>query len=435
MSKRLLIALGAGLVLAALILVGCKPATQATPLATEEVVVTEAPATEKPAEPCTVKVGSPTLLTGWGASMGADIKAGAELAVKKINEEGGVLGCQLELVFADVKAGDAADCALAAQVMDQAGVVFYAPGAFFGSACIDEFGRREPLLMHTSASKDHVDLVVKNLPEYRNIFQACEDELIYGPHEYKIIVDQIGGIKGYEFPNKKVALLGGDITYDMYIQQGARKAFEDAGWEVVLDDTYAYGNTEFGAQLAKIRAEEPAVILGQITSVDSSVAFVNQFLTNPTNSLVYIQFSPTSPEFINLLKEKANGVLWQTSVDILPENKDFYYPMFEADYGHTPGMFGNVVWDHFHIWKAAVESCGDFKAYDCINTYVEELSKHPYKGLVGTYGMDPARHTSPSGDEWIPMQFTQIQDQKNVTLYLGLVAVPGTEFQIPPWIQ
>lgn len=51
MSKRLLIALVAGLMLAALILVGCKPAIQATPLATEEVVVTEAPATEKPAEP------------------------------------------------------------------------------------------------------------------------------------------------------------------------------------------------------------------------------------------------------------------------------------------------------------------------------------------------------------------------------------------------
>jgi hypothetical protein len=44
--------------------------------------------------------------------------------------------------------------------------------------------------------------------------------------------------------NKKVALLGEDITYDMYIQQGANKA-RSAGWEVVLDDTYAYGNTEF----------------------------------------------------------------------------------------------------------------------------------------------------------------------------------------------
>jgi len=435
MSKRLLIALGAGLVFAALILVGCKPATQATPLATEEVVVTEAPATEKPAEPCTVKVGIPTLLTGVGAPMGTDVKAGAELAVKKINEEGGVLGCQIELVFADVKATAAEDCALAAQVMDESGVVFYVPGAFYGPACIDEFGKREPLMMHNSASKDMNDVVVENLPEYRNVFMTCEDEFSYGPNAFKVFVDEISGKKGYEFPNKKVALLGGDITYDMYIQRGARKAFEDAGWEVVLDDTYAYGNTEFGAQLAKIRAEKPAVIMGQITSTDSSVAFMNQFLTNPTNSLIYIQWSPASPEFINLLKEKANGVTWQTLIDILPENKDFYYPMFEADYDRLPGAWPPMIWDHFQIWKAAVESCGDFKAYNCIDTYVEELDKHPYKGLTGTYGMDPALHKGRTGNEWLPIQFIQIQDQKNVTLYLGTEAVTGTEFQIPPWIQ
>lgn len=410
----------------AIVLSACQPATPAA---------TEAPATEAVKEECKVKVGVPTLLTGVGAPMGADVKAGAELAAKKINEEGGVLGCEIELVFADVKATSAEDCALAAQVMDAAGVVFYVPGAFYGPACIDEFGKREPLMMHNSASKDMMDVAVKNMPEYNNVFMTCEDEFSYGPNAFKVIVEIIGGQLGYEFPNKKVALLGGDITYDMYIQQGARKAFEDAGWEVVLDDTYPYGTTEFGSQLAKIRAEEPAVIMGQITSTDSSVAFVNQFLTNPTNSLIYIQWSPASPEFINLLGEKANGVMWQTLIDILPENKDFYYPMFEAEYGRLPGAWPPMIWDHFQIWKAAVESCGKFEDYECINKYVDELDQHPYKGLAGTYGMDPDLNKGRSGDEWIPMQFIQIQDQKNVTLYLGTKQVENTQFQVPPWIS
>ncbi|MCJ7625319.1 MAG: ABC transporter substrate-binding protein [Anaerolineaceae bacterium] len=418
-----------------LAITACKPAEVEAPAAEEE----EAPAVEEEEavveEPCTVKVGVPTLLTGVGAPMGMDVKAGAELAAMKLNEEGGVLGCQIELVFADIKATSAEDCALGAQVMDEAGVVFYVPGAFYGPACIDEFGKREPLMMHNSASADMLNVAVENMPEYNNVFMTCEDEYSYGPNAYKVIVDVIGGDWGYEFPNKKVALLGGDITYDMYIQEGARKAFEDAGWEVVLDDTYPYGNTEFGSQLATIRAEEPAVIMGQLTSNDSAVAFMNQFLTNPTNSLIYIQWSPASPEFINLLQEKANGVMWQSLIDILPKNKDTYYPMFEAEFDRIPGTWPPAIWDHFQIWKAAVESCGDFEDYDCIVTYVDELDDHPVEGICGVYGMDPDMNKGRTGDDYLPMQFIQIQGEANVTLFLGTKAEEGVEFITPPWIE
>ncbi len=420
-------------IVCAFLFTACQPAATEAP-ATEEPIA-EQPTTEQPVEPCTVTVGVPSILTGSGAAMGEDIKAGSELAVKKINEEGGVLGCQIELAYADVKTESAEDCALAAQVMDKAGVVAYFPGAFFGTTCIAEFGKRDPVLMHHSASADMVKVVVDNLPDYNNIFMTCEDEYSYGPNAFDVIVNEIGGQQGYAFPNKKVALLGGNITYDMYIQEGVKKAFEDAGWEIVLNDTYAYGNTEFGSQLAKIRAEEPSVIMGQLTSNDSAVAFMNQFLANPTNSLIYIQWSPASPEFINLLGDKANGVMWQTLVNILPENKDFYYPMFEEEFGREPGANPPQMWDDFHMWKTAVESCGSFEDNDCIVKYYDEMDQHPYKGICGTYGFDPDKNKGRAGDEWVPIQFIQIQNQKNVTLFLGTKLQEGTEFQVPPWIK
>lgn len=433
MNKRILINICIAFVMVALALTGCQPKEVETP--TVVAPTTIAPSTSLPTEDCVVKVGAPIMITGVGAAMGLEIQDGAIMAVERLNAAGGVLGCQIELVFADVKATGAEDCALAAQVMDENDVVFYVAGAYFGAACIDEFGKREPLLMHNSASKDMNDVVIANLPEYNNIFETCADEYAYGPNAFDVLVNEIGGKVGIEFPNNKVALLGGDITYDMYIQDGAKKAFEAAGWESVLNDTYAYGNTEFGSQLARIQAEEPAVIMGQITSIDSAVAFMNQFLTNPTDSLVYDQWAPASSEFINLLGEKANGVFWSTLIDILPENKPLYYPEFEAKFGRLPGTFAPLTEDHFGIWKAAVESCGDFRAYDCINTYVEELDQHPYVGLAGKYGMDPATHVGRAGSEWLPIQFIQIQDQKNVTLYLGNTPVAGTAFQTPPWFK
>ena len=69
------------------------------------------------------------------------------MQAKQINAEGGVSGCQIELVYADVKSETPEDCALAAQVMDKAGVVAYFPGAFFGTACIAEFASRKPIMI------------------------------------------------------------------------------------------------------------------------------------------------------------------------------------------------------------------------------------------------------------------------------------------------
>jgi branched-chain amino acid transport system substrate-binding protein len=426
MKKNRILAIASILMVLA-ILAGCaQPAAPTSAPAPEEPAATEAPAATEP-----IKIGVPTLLTGVGAPMGVDVQGGAELTVEQINAEGGVLGRPLEIVMADIKGASAEDCALGAQVMDKAGVVAYFPGAFFGPACVDEFGKRKGAMQHMSASKEAVDTAIKG--GYTNVFQACASEESYGPNAFNVITNSLG----HTFPNQKVALLGGDITYDMYIQQAARKSFEDAGWEVILDDTYAYGNTEFGPQLAKIRAEQPAVIMGQLTSMDSAVAFMNQFLQNPTDSLIYIQWSPTSPEFINLLQEKANGVMWQTLAAGLdtPEYKAFedaYRAKFNREVGATFSPGQN---DMIRIWKAGVESCGDVEAYDCINDYIRNLSQHPFKGLMGTYGMNPERYEGLTGDEWIPMHFIQIQDKKNVTIVLGTKPIEGTQFQLPPWFE
>lgn len=429
-----------------LALTACAPAekvveTVVVTVPGEEVVVTKVvevtpiPEEERWEDWETIKIGSPAPFTGVGAPMGIDIVAGLSMAVEAVNAEGGVLGKPLEIVYSDTKAMSSEECELAVESLDRAGVVALFPGAFFGPACIHAIGKRPQPMFHMSADQYDVQAVLDNLPEYTNVFQMCASERTYGPNAYKVMVETID----YELPNKKVALLGGDITYDMIIQQSFEDVAVANGWEVVLDDTYPYGTTEFGAQLAKIRAEEPAIIFGAITSTDSSVAFMNQFLDNPTNSLVYIQWSPASPEFIGLLGEKANGVLWQTLAAYLPtpENEE-WVQAFEAEFGRLPG----ATWpsgqeDMLRTWIAAAESCGSPIPSDCIYDYLENLADHPYTGRMGTYGMNPEYQNREAftGDEWVPMHFIQIQDERDHTLFLGTQAVEGEEFQVPPWIE
>jgi len=381
----------------------------------------------------TIKIGVPTSITGHGASMGADILAGISMAVEKVNAECGVLGKPLEMIIADIKEGGAEDSRLAADVMDRSGVVALFPGAFYGSACVHEFGKYEPPFFHGSATKEAVDVVAANLPEYRNIFQVSASEESFGINAYEVLANELP----FDCANRKVALLGGDISYDMLIKAGFRTLAEENGWEVIMDDTYPFGTTEFGAQLTKIRAEEPAIIFGCITSVDSSVAFVNQFLQNPTDSLIFIQWSPVAAEFKELLGGNANGVVWQTEYAYLPTPENLAWAgEFEARFGRAPGMaWPAMMEDMLCIWKASVESCGSPIDYDCIYEYLEDLSDHPYEGREGTYGMDSEKHEGLTGADWIPIHFYQIQDQKDVLIYLGTRAVEGNNFQVPPWFK
>ncbi len=404
-----------------------------TVVVTKVVEATPVPESETWKDWEAIKIGVPARFSGVRAPIGLDTVAAINLALEEVNAEGGVLGKPVEAVYTDLKESTSEDCTLAADVMHRSGVVANFPGSFPGTACVHAFGKYDEPLWHVSASSDSVAAVRDGMPEYRNIFQMCASEFVYGRNAYNVLVNTLP----YDYPNKKAALLGGDITYDIYIQRDFREAAEAGGWEIVLDDTYSYGNTEFGAQLSVIRAEEPAIVFGCITSVDSSVAFMNQFLENPTNSIIYIQWSPNSPEFINLLGDKANGVIWSTLLGGLPTPENEAYAVeFEKRQARRPGAtFPYFMDDNLRMWKEAAETCGSPVDYECIYEWFETLDDHPFSGRSGTYGFDAELREGRAGTEWLPIQMTQIQDQKNVILYLGAAPQEGVEFIVPPWIK
>ena len=386
----------------------------------------------------TIRIGVPTMMTGPGAPMGADIIAGIGKAVQNVNKKGGVLGKKLEIVYADIKDTNPEDSRLGGQLLSNAKVCAFFPGGFFDPSCAVEFGRYKQPLLHASAIKETVDPIAANLANYGNVFQLCASEENLGPNAFINLVSL-----PYEYPNKKVAVLGSDISYDMFLQQGIVRYAQKYDWEIVLNDTCPFGSTRFDAQLARIRAENPAIIFGCITSTESAIEFVNQFLQNPTNSLIFLQWSPGASKFIHLLGEKANGILWQTEFGYLPtlENSQ-WIKEFTTEFGREPGVAWPAMMDDMlHIWIKAVEYAGDPNNYDKVIEFIRDLSQHPYTGRTGRYGINPARNEGLSGLDWIPIHTYQIQNQKNILLFLdnepfkGNDVVTQGKFIVPPWID
>jgi ABC-type branched-subunit amino acid transport system substrate-binding protein len=105
------------------------PAAQPPAAATEApAMATEAPAaaTEAPAQPACaqqVKIGIIGSMSGTTASLGDYMKKGVTLAVEQKNAEGGVQGCQIQLVVYDDEADPTKSVSLAQKVATEDNVM------------------------------------------------------------------------------------------------------------------------------------------------------------------------------------------------------------------------------------------------------------------------------------------------------------------------
>ena len=77
------------------------------------------------------------------------------------------------------------------------------------------------------------------------------------------------------------------------------------------NDLLPFGEiNDWRAFLSKVRNNPPAVLINTDYVSANAATFMSQFMEDPTNSLVFIQYAPSVPEFLDLTKEKSSGVVY-----------------------------------------------------------------------------------------------------------------------------
>ncbi len=208
-----------------------------------------------------VVVGGVAPLTGEAATFGASTKNGYDLAVSEWNAKGGVLGKQVQLVFADDK-GDPAEgatvftklieqdkaCAILGTVMSK---VSLAGAPICQSAKIP---------MIATASTNPKVTGVGNF-----VFRACFIDPFQGTVGAKFAFDDLKA--------KKAACLfdvGNDYTKGL--SEFFKAKFTALGGEVVGFEGHATGTSDFKAQLTKVLAAKPDVLY--VSDYYSDVAII-----------------------------------------------------------------------------------------------------------------------------------------------------------------
>lgn len=188
-----------------------------------------------------IKIGYLGPLTGEAASLGQPGLAGAEFAVKEINDAGGLLGKKVELVAEDDKCSSQGASAM--QKLVEVDKVI----AVTGPDCSASAGPALPI-----AQKAGTPVVIRwasapPLTQTGNyIFRVYPSDAFQGKFAADYIYNKLG--------KKKVAVIYVKNDWGQGISQVFTKTFKELGGEVVFEEGVLQDSKDLRTQLSKVGA-------------------------------------------------------------------------------------------------------------------------------------------------------------------------------------
>ena len=385
-----------------------------------------------------ITIGGAYPLTGVSAGDGVEAKRALEMAANDLNEAGGVLGRKVETVALDIESDlvpDKIRNVLQRLVNEKNVAMVSMVFCDYVNSGWDPVVTKGVPLFHVNASIVNTGWVAEDPATRGMIFESCPNETHYGPNLVGLL--QRLQDTGKWAPKKKtVAIATSTDPYSLLIANNFRDGIQKEGWEVVVYEKVTAPLSEWGPVLSKIRATSPALVVNTDWLATDLAAFTKQFMGSPTPSLVYEQFGPSTPEYIELAGDAANGVIWSTTVGVLPDQKgEDFRARFDETFGVKMGFStAGAIYDQVMLWAQAAGMAGDAEDYPSV---VNWIKSGIHRGIVGTEHFDPAdnqalSYPSDIDDPSLAMPLLSFQIQNLEQICIDPFPYPNGEFQLPP---
>lgn len=202
-----------------------------------------------------IKFGANLEMTGGNATFGGSASNGAKLAIKQVNEKGGVLGKKLELVVADNKS-EAAEAANAMQklITQDKVVAVIAPiasSSVIAGAQVNTDNQVLAISPTASNPKVTVDPATGKVRDF--LFRAAFIDPFQGSVMANFATKSLKG--------KTAALyIDNSSDYAKGLGQFFKETFEKNGGKIVAEEAYLAKDTDFKATLTKLKGTNPDVL-------------------------------------------------------------------------------------------------------------------------------------------------------------------------------
>jgi branched-chain amino acid transport system substrate-binding protein len=202
----------------------------------------------------TIKLGANVELTGNSAAYGASAKHGIDLAVKQLNDQGGLLGKKITVSYADNKSEPAEAANAMQKLIDDKVIGILGPdtssNVLAGVNIIEK--EKIPLITPFGTNPDiTVDPATKKVRDYA--FRTAFIDTFQG----KVIASFVTKT----LKAKNVAIyIDNSSDYSKGLAKFFKEDFEKNGGKVVAEEAYLQKDTDFKSALTKIAATNPDAI-------------------------------------------------------------------------------------------------------------------------------------------------------------------------------
>ncbi len=338
--------------------------------------------TNGPDDPIVIGVSLP--LTGDFAEPGKGVQRGYEAWAAHVNENGGLLGRQVELVIVDDQSNADRVASDYERLINQDGVDLV-------------FGPFSTRLVVPAAqvAQDYGFLFVEPAGAAAEVFTQGFDNLFYAApaiadDHYNHLADYILALPEDEQP-KSIAVASMDDPFAMGTAYGLRDKLAEAGIEVVVDEVYPPNTTDFSGIAAKIADSEAELLIigSQYQDGVNLVVALQQQGYQP--QMAAISGAPTNAEFPAAIGDKTEGILAPTGYTTTapyPSNEEFV-EAYTAEHDAPPAEDEANAWTTGQVVAAAVEAvgCAD-PTPDCQEQLIDWLHENEVETVVGTLSWD-----------------------------------------------
>ncbi|AOG10534.1 MAG: urea ABC transporter substrate-binding protein [Alphaproteobacteria bacterium] len=301
----------------------------------------------------TVKVGILHSVTGTMAISETGSVQAEKLAIEQINASGGILGRKIEVIQED-GASDwptFAEKAKKLLVEDKVAAVFGCWTSASRKAVLPVFEQYNGMLYYPTFYEG-----LEQSPNVIYTGQEATQQILAG-------IDWVVKEKGA----KSFYLLGSDYIWPRTSNKIARKHIEKLGLEVVGEEYYPLGHTQFNSVINKIKLKKPDVIYAIVVG-GSNVAFYKQLkaagIDMTKEKPLLLTISVTEDEILGIGGENMVGAYAAMKYfQSLPnDNNTSFVAEFKKMWGDDI-VIGDVTQAAYlgpWLWKAAVEKAGSF---------------------------------------------------------------------------
>jgi branched-chain amino acid transport system substrate-binding protein len=294
--------------------------------------------------------------------------------------------------------------------------------------------------VHGNTSSVNVELYQSDKDKYRNIFQLDVPEVWYGTGFVRFLED-LRKSGEWEPKNNKVHIVQGQISYTQLISEAtqAEIAKTDGEWEVAEITDIQFPVQDWAPVIRALQESDAAAIMIDHWVAAELAAFAQQYAFDPVpGALVYLQYGPSQPEFLDLAQGAGEGMVWGTVYGVYADEKGAAFrERYRAKYPGTMGMvYTGGGYDAIQILAQAWEHVGDPSKFDEVGDFIRAME---YRGINGMYKIDPETN---SGISYPNMTddpeagqahlFFQIQDDQHTII--APEAFAEQPFQKAPWM-